>query len=141
VVKAAVHGLERQITDKESEAIARRAGEKGVVLRNGRLAGSVHPKTGVPFRRSGFPDFSQEADRAAAKFGKPTTVRVEGVTGVHPHDFRLANQAAGFSKTPEGYTWHHVEDCKTMQLVPTPIHAPIRHTGCVALLKYGVVVP
>lgn len=112
-VKIGARRLGLGITDHESEAIAKRAAEKGIRLRNGHLAGGVHPGTGVPFRRSGFPDFNRHADQAARDLGKPTTVRVEGITGNRPKDFELANKAAGFARTPKGYTWHHVEDCKT----------------------------
>ena len=63
-------------------------------LRNGHLAGGVHPKTGIPFDRAGFPDFSGVA-KAEVKISQ---------TGSRAGDFRAANRAAGFSKTPEGYT-------------------------------------
>jgi hypothetical protein len=137
VVKQGAKG----ITDERSLEIARQADEQGVSLINRRYAGQTHPETGVPFRESGFPDFSRHADEAAAKFNKPTTVEVEGITGNRPKDFVLANKAAGFDRTPSGYTWHHVEDCRTMQLVPADIHYDTRHTGCVSLLKNGVVKP
>ncbi|MCC8399132.1 MAG: HNH endonuclease [Rickettsia endosymbiont of Platyusa sonomae] len=32
-------------------------------------------------------------------------------------------------------TWHHVEDGKTMQLVPEELHIKVRHTGGAALLR------
>lgn len=38
-----------------------------------------------------------------------------------------------------GYTWHHVEDGKTMMLVPTDLHQAVRHTGGAALLRKGLV--
>jgi DNase/tRNase domain of colicin-like bacteriocin len=122
-------------------AIAVRAREKGLVIVNGGLAGKRHPVTGVPFRESGFPDFSQYADDAAKALGKPTTVQVEGITGNRARDFALANKAAGFERTPKGYTWHHVEDCRHMQLVPTSVHRPTSHSGCVQLIQNGVVKP
>ena len=40
--------------------------------------------------------------------------------------------------TPEGYTWHHVEDGKTMMLVPSDIHSAVRHTGGASLIKKGL---
>jgi uncharacterized protein YukE len=129
------------ITDEESLAIAARAREKDIVIVNGGLAGKTHPVTGVPFRESGFPDFTQYADDAAKTLGRDTTVKVDGITGNRPKDFALANKAAGFKRTPEGYTWHHVEDCMHMQLVPTTVHKPTSHSGCVQLIKAGVVNP
>jgi hypothetical protein len=88
-------------------------------LRNGHLAGEVHPKTSVPFDKSGYSDF-----RALAKI-EVTITR----TGTRAGDFRAANEAAGLQKTPEGYTWHHHQDGTTMQLVPRDIHAQTGHTG------------
>lgn len=58
------------------------------------------------------------------------------MTGKGTSDFRRANEAAGFgkgSKPPviDGveYTWHHVEDGETMQLIPRKIHQKFPHTG------------
>jgi hypothetical protein len=52
---------------------------------------------------------------------------------------RLANQAAGFTDgVPEGYVWHHVEDGRTMQLVPQDIHAATAHTGGAELIQRGL---
>jgi hypothetical protein len=52
-------------------------------------------------------------------------------------DFTRANKAAGFRKTPPGYTWHHVEDGKTMLLVPTDIHESFPHTGGASPARAG----
>ncbi len=41
------------------------------------------------------------------------------------------------SKAPAGYTWHHVEDTKTMQLIPTDLHDAVKHTGGCAVIKHG----
>jgi uncharacterized protein YukE len=141
VAKHTARQAAKGITDEESMEIARRAGEAGLVLKNGGRAGERHRVTGVPFRESGFPDFTEYADEAAKAFGKPTTVQVEGITGNRARDFALANKEAGFERTPKGYTWHHVEDCKHMQLVPRSVHAPTGHSGCVQLLEAGVVKP
>jgi len=89
--------------------------------RNGHLAGKTHPVTGVPFDATGHPDF-----KAAG------VVKVEvkiTQTGTRPGDERAANQAAGFEKTPKGYSWHHHQDKTTMQLVPRDIHRQTGHTG------------
>jgi hypothetical protein len=44
--------------------------------------------------------------------------------GDHYWDFKAANEKIGLtgSKPPEGFTWHHVQDGKTMQLIPQSIH-------------------
>jgi hypothetical protein len=87
--------------------------------RNSSLAGTTHPVTGIPFNAHGFPDFSSVAKE---------TVKIV-YTGTREGDYEAANLAAGLEETPEGYTWHHVEDGTTMQLVPTDIHTATGHTG------------
>jgi len=76
----------------------------------------------VEFDKKGFPDFSP--------YCKPDIqdVQIE-YTGNRSRDFKLANNAAGLERTPEGYTWHHHQDAKTLQLVPTELHDEVRHTG------------
>ncbi len=80
---------------------------------------------GVVFKPSGHPDFSPYSVK---------TVPIK-MTGDRPRDFKLANEAAGLRRTPEGYTWHHVEDGTTMQLVPTDLHEAVRHSGGVSEVK------
>ncbi|EDY52439.1 YD repeat-containing protein [Streptomyces clavuligerus] len=91
-------------------------------VRNGKLAGSVHPNTGVPFDAQGFPDFS------AWRHPQVPDVRIQ-LTGSRSRDFRLANQAAGLPSTPTGYTWHHHQDRGLMQLIDRQVHADTGHTG------------
>jgi len=98
-----------------------------VKIRNGHLAGTTHPVTGIPFNDKGFPDFSSVADK---------TVEI-AQTGDRTKDAKLANEAAGLDKTPEGFIWHHHENGTTMQLVPSDIHQQTGHTGGVALNKDG----
>lgn len=52
-----------------------------------------------------------------------------GYSGDRKRDAVAANAAAGFRHTPTGYTWHHHQDGRTMQLVPTDLHRAISHTG------------
>lgn len=93
---------------------------------NSKFAGQVHP-SGVPFTKQGFPDFS--------KFSlKDVNITL---TGNRTKDFALANKKAGFKTTPKGYTWHHHENGKTMQLVPTKIHNEVRHTGGQEIFNNG----
>ncbi|WP_175282092.1 HNH endonuclease [Candidatus Odyssella thessalonicensis] len=79
----------------------------------------------VPFTGTGHPDFSRYAI-------KKVDIKM---TGKREADNKLANQAAGFSETPSGYTWHHHENGTTMQLVPRDLHNAIGHTGGVAIIK------
>jgi hypothetical protein len=87
-----------------------------------------YPK-GVRFTRAGYPVFTPYSVER---------VHVDGLTG-GKSDFALANQAAGLDRTPIGYTWHHVEDGRTMELVPSDLHGAVRHTGGVAAIQSGQV--
>ncbi len=85
---------------------------------------------GVPIKENGCPDFSEWSK---------ASVEIE-MRGDHYHDYKAANRAAGFegagARAPiEGHTWHHCEDTKTMQLVPSSIHADAKHIGGVGVLK------
>lgn len=64
--------------------------------------------------------------------------RVE-MTGDNPIDFRRANEAVGHpewgSRSPPGYSWHHHEDGKTMQLVRSDVHTEFGHRGGAALAR------
>jgi len=86
-----------------------------------------HPP-GVDFSEKGFPDFSSKA---------VAEVQIDGLTGEYRTDEAMANQAAGLAQTPDGYVWHHVEDGKTMQLIPRETHGEVRHTGGAAIIRNG----
>lgn len=81
---------------------------------------------GVNFDESGYPDFS------------PYTLQEVQIDmkGNHTSDYKQANEAAGLEETPEGYTWHHHQDGKTMQLLPSDLHGSVRHTGGVSVVKH-----
>jgi len=80
---------------------------------------------GVRFTRAGYPVFTPYAIER---------VRVPGLTGVYRPDADAANARAGLRSTPKGYTWHHAEDGRTMELVPTALNR-IPHTGGAAAIK------
>ena len=92
---------------------------------NSKYAGGIHP-SGVKFNANGFPDFSPYS-KVEMKYGN--------LTGNYKKDAAVANKSMGYSKTPAGYVWHHVEDGKTMQLIPSSIHDECRHTGGAAFLR------
>jgi hypothetical protein len=94
-----------------------------VGLRNGHLAGKLHPKTGVPFTKKGFPNFKNYL----YKGGKADVIIKP--TGTRAGDFAAANRVAGYSVTPKGYTWHHHQTFGRMQLVERNIHRATGHTG------------
>ncbi len=63
-------------------------------------------------------------------------------TGSYPKDFAAADKAAGITKKmrdDEGYTWHHHQDGKTMQLIKESVHKDFFHTGGMARARkeYG----
>ena len=122
---------------RESNRVSRQARKRGVPIRNAHLAGKPHPKTGVRFKQSGFPDFTPYA----REINGTKNIRVKRLTGDRGKDRILANRAAGIDKEPKGYVWNHVEDGKTMQLVPAKLHRETGHTGGAKLLKTGVVKP
>lgn len=97
---------------------------RGRIPINSRYAGQIHP-SGIKFTSQGFPDFSPHAI---------AQVEIDGLTGRYAKDAALANKAISLKKTPAKYVWHHVEDGKTMQLVPKRIHK-IRHTGGSAVIR------
>ena len=52
------------------------------------------------------------------------------LTGDSSKDIAKANKLFfGTSIGPQGYTWHHLEDGRTLILVPTSIHENVKHTG------------
>ena len=50
-------------------------------------------------------------------------------------DERKANEIMGIKNLHEDYTWHHLEDGKTMIAIPKDIHKAVKHTGGVAKNK------
>lgn len=94
---------------------------------NSRYAGGMHP-AGVEFTTQGFPKLGPHS---------VAEVKLEGLAGNFAKDSAMANAAVGLDSTPEGYAWHHVEDGKTMQLVPREIHNTVRHTGGRAVIRNG----
>lgn len=88
---------------------------------------------GLKFSDEGFPDFAPHAKQLPN--GK-TTVQIK-YTGSRAADEAAANAEFGWKRTPDLYTWHHVEDGKSMMLVPTDLHDSVRHTGGVAVHKHN----
>ena len=95
------------------------------------LSGDLSKKypNGVKFTNDGFPDFSSYSK---------AKVKINGLKGNTSSDFTAANKAIGLKSTPSGYTWHHVEDGRTLMLVPTDLHQAVRHTGGAALIRKGL---
>lgn len=88
-----------------------------------------------------YPRFEKYA-KATVKFDTPTletALNHTGLSGNYYWDSKLANQMCGYSSTPQGYVWHHVEDMKTMILVPQDLHSVamggMPHTGGASMIR------
>ena len=81
---------------------------------------------GVNFSTDGFPNFTPYTKAKA---------EIPNLSGKRSSDEKLANKAVGLKETPKGYTWHHHQDGKTMQLIPSDVHNGVRHTGGAAIIK------
>ncbi|QXE03496.1 HNH endonuclease [Terribacillus sp. DMT04] len=93
-------------------------------------------KSGVSVRYpDGYPDFTPYMHPNV----KPVKIEIHSPKN-NPKDFENANKAARLAKDtdppiidirkpPDGYTWHHHEDGKTMMLVDEDIHREFRHLG------------
>ena len=91
--------------------------------RNGHLTGQNHPVTGVPFDTDGYPVFDSKEDV------------IIDMTGNRYIDEKSANLQANYEETPAGYSWHHHQDGKTMQLVDKWTHQKTGHTGGASIVK------
>ena len=76
----------------------------------------------------GYPDFTPFMTHPSGV----RSVEIE-MTGRGRIDNRRANIAAGYPEwgeaAPDGWVWHHVEDARTMQLVPRNINRAFGHQG------------
>lgn len=111
---------------------------------DGSLQATKYPN-GVEYTKASngqvYPRFEKWA-KATAKFDAPTyeaAIDHTGLSGNYYWDAKLANQQCGFTQTPDGYVWHHVEDMKTMILVPQDLHSPAKgglpHYGGASLIR------
>jgi A nuclease of the HNH/ENDO VII superfamily with conserved WHH len=136
-----------RITETERKArIAKLPLVNGQKIKNVDRAGTfAQTESGLKvfIKENGFPDFTP--------FSKKN-VKIEGLTGKSSIDFVKANKAAGFGNTYDAhcvfnngefkdYTWHHHEDCVTMQLVPKFLNnSPskgLSHTGGAAVIRHN----
>lgn len=138
--KAKVKESPAKKSQPQEGATKKKATKKGKDRKpiNSEYAGKTYPASklppelqskypdGVKFTKDGYPDFSPYAEKS---------VPVEGLKGNTSSDFTKANKAANIKRKPEGYTWHHHQDGKTMQLVPTDLHDAVRHSGGASLLR------
>lgn len=120
-----------EIADDPHPEISQVEPVNGRMPLNYEYAGKTYPVEKLPPQlQDKYPDSVKLNEKAFVDFSPYAKAEVDiELTGNRAHDFKLANKAAGFDKTPEGYTWHHHENAKTMQLVPTDIHDEVKHTG------------
>ena len=90
---------------------------------------------GVPFSKSGFPDFSGVAAKDGK--GKPIVIDIGNLSGDSKVDIAIAEklyQSKG-NQWEDGFTWHHIEGTTSLLRVPTIIHQLVDHTGGMAMSK------
>jgi hypothetical protein len=93
---------------------------------------------GVGTTVNGGPTFAATQHLYPAAPGQRNVVNIP-LTGSRRADFALANERAGFTATPDGYMWHHVDDFDpqsgraTLELIDNDAHNATRpHAGSVA---------
>lgn len=92
----------------------------------------------VQFYR-GYPDFSPWAALTCSfdglTGGAADFTRADDVLRAH---LALPNRSAASAwRRVHGYTWHHHEDARTLQLVPRLLHANVAHAGGASLARRG----
>jgi hypothetical protein len=102
----------------------------GKNTRNRRKIEKITGGKPIPFRK-GYPDFSPYTYKGPPGKG---AVKIH-MTGDNTADFAAANKAAGFDRTPKGFTWHHHQDGTTMRLIPSDLHNNVSHTGGASIIS------
>lgn len=103
----------------------------GVMVPAGENADYILAKYGeIKMSSYGFPIFDEFAI---------ARVVLDNLTGDDAIDIANANLLHhGTKQSIPGYTWHHIEDGKTLILIPTELHDAYKHTGGAALLREGL---
>ncbi|WP_100001473.1 T7SS effector LXG polymorphic toxin [Bacillus velezensis] len=111
-------------------------------LKNGHLKNDVHPITGIPYDKDGFPIFdpvvevkidkSLYLEKDTVQFKKATELLLQEINKNpelknHFTEMQLKQIIKG--KKPKGFTWHHHQNEGIMQLVDADIHGKTGHTG------------
>jgi uncharacterized Zn-binding protein involved in type VI secretion len=113
-------------------------GNLRLVPRSPAARASLKGYPGVGTTKNGGPTFAGTKYMHPSGKGQSNVAEIT-LTGSRRADFKAANEMAGFKDTPDGYTWHHVDDFNpatgksTMELVETGAHrATYPHSGSVA---------
>lgn len=94
---------------------------------------------GITFK-DGYPDFS-EVSKGDVEIDNFTTERYGKGGNFEQADQKLAMQRGSSIeevrqwRIDNNYTWHELQDCKTMQKVPREVHGNIPHDGGISKLK------
>ena len=115
-----VHNAEYLPTQKSKGFIKRVDNQDGSVTITKNIKGkSVDVTYTKGADGSLYPRFEQYAH---PEYSNPQPVK--GMNGDYTHDSYLANKAANITGgTPKGYTWHHLEDAKSMILIQSDVHS------------------
>ncbi len=109
---------------------------------DGHTWGEIKVKYGIDgvIFKEGYPDFS-EVSKGNVEIDNFTTERYGAGGNFDQADQKLASQH-GCSveevrqwRNNNNYTWHEMQDCKTMQKVPREVHGNISHDGGISKLK------
>ncbi|WP_440657221.1 T7SS effector LXG polymorphic toxin [Bacillus subtilis] len=111
-------------------------------LKNGHLKNDVHPVTGVPYDKDGFPIFEPVAEvkidkslylqKDTVQFKKATELLQQEINKnpeLKKHFTEMQLKQISKGKKPKGFTWHHHQNEGIMQLVDADIHGKTGHTG------------
>ena len=97
---------------------------------------------GVSFK-DGYPNFS-EVSKGDVEIDNFTTERYGAGGNFDQADKKLASQRGCSAEevrqwcNDNNYTWHEMQDCKTMQKVPREVHSNIPHDGGISKLKNAI---
>ncbi|WP_198863722.1 HNH endonuclease [Bacillus velezensis] len=101
----------------------------------------MHPITGIPYDKDGFPIFDPivevkidkslylAKDTVQFKSNRTPVARNQQKSRVEKSLYRNAVEANYKRKKPKGFTWHHHQNEGIMQLVDADIHGKTGHTG------------
>ncbi|AOU01198.1 hypothetical protein A2I97_08990 [Bacillus velezensis] len=111
-------------------------------LKNGHLKNDVHPITGIPYDKDGFPIFdpvvevkidkSLYLEKDTVQFKKATELLLQEINKnpqLRNHFTEMQLKQIIKGKKPKGFTWHHHQNEGIMQLVDSDIHGKTGHTG------------
>nr|WGD68763.1 T7SS effector LXG polymorphic toxin [Bacillus subtilis] len=111
-------------------------------LKNGHLKNDVHPVTGVPYDKDGFPVFDPVAEvkidkslylqKDTVQFKKATELLQQEINKnpeLKKHFTEMQLKQISKGKKPKGFTWHHHQNEGIMRLVDADIHGKTGHTG------------